>query len=1280
MFLFRPPASMMLWLPLVVLFSVWCAHAKKDGGPRIDSQKFDTPPTNLLWFDDTDIILVQEREVGIVWRSPDAGVTWNKVKDIVDGEANEVVLNPYDNKVAYALSRGSTHWVTKDQGETWDSFDTGEASPSDFRESLRFHAGDSDKVILNTQVCQGWMCEESAYYTTSGFEGRLTLLRKDTRGCHFAHSTPLFKTSQDDEFDDRVLCVAKGRYSPWPKDHRLLVSDTWFEDEFEPLLEEDRTVQGIISMAVVKGFLVTAAKAEGTSELALYITDDAKEWHRAEFPHDSKLEEEAYTILESTNYSIQVDVMTTRPSSAMGVLFSSNSNGTYFTENIKHTNRDFRGTVDFEKIQNIQGIVLVNVVDNWEEVERTSMTEKKIVSRISFDDGRTFEPLTADGKDLHLHSVTEMSNSGRIFSSSAPGLVMGVGNTGNSLRAYSEGDLYVSDDAGLTWRFGLESAHKYEFGDQGSVLVAVYDEGPADKISYSIDHGKTWASQKLDDDVNAKILTTTPDSTSLKFLLLGTVGKGAKTEYYIYAIDFEGLHERECKKGDFEDWVARVDEDGRPSCLMGHTQTYRRRKPDADCFVNKEFKDPQPQFEPCKCTAKDFECDYNFIRGGSENTDCVPATTLPKPKNACKSGDEKYMGSSGFRLIPGNECIRKGGKELDIEIERPCEDTIKTPASGKISRVITPFKANNFREYYYLERTPTSTGADETIIMRNDMNEVFISKDHGKNWNIIPELEDEDIVAIVPHQYFKDVVYFLTGYSTVYYTVNRGQSFGSFYADHPPNEEGLPVLSFHPDNKDWLIWTGAVECGTYSEGECHSESQISKDRGDHWETLLRYVQKCEFIKKEGRGDAEQLVYCEQFKDEKLGNELQLLSSDDWFKTSQTHFDNILTFATMSEFIIVAQRDEIQNLKVDASIDGKTFAAAEFPKNFNVPVQSAYTVLDSSTHAVFLHVTVGSHEDFEYGKLMKSNSNGTSYVLSIGGVNRNGAGYVDFEKMQGLEGVAIINVVDNLDDEEQRKSKVLKTMITHNDGAQWAPLKAPEKDSNNKDYDCDVGNMDECSLNLHGYTERKDPRDTFSSASAVGLMMGVGNVGSKLTRKAEANTFVTSDGGVVWREVMKGNFMWEYGDQGGIIVIVEDNVATNVVYYSLDEGYNWTEYQFADEKMIIDDLTTLPSDNSRNFLLWRRDTGSGGKITTVNIDFSGLRDRKCILNEDNPNDPDSDYYLWEPKHPLQETNCLFGHVSQYHRKKLEAECWNDYQIHQLHNIAENCTCTRQDFEW
>jgi len=41
---------------------------------------------------------------------------------------------------------------------------------------------------------------------------------------------------------------------------------------------------------------------------------------------------------------------------------------------------------------------------------------------------------------------------------------------------------------------------------------------------------------------------------------------------------------------------------------------------------------------------------------------------------------------------------------------------------------------------------------------------------------------------------------------------------------------------------------------------------------------------------------------------------------------------------------------------------------------------------------------------------RSNSNGTYFNLAVEHVNRDANAYVDFEKMIGLDGIAVINVV------------------------------------------------------------------------------------------------------------------------------------------------------------------------------------------------------------------------------------------------------------------------------
>jgi photosystem II stability/assembly factor-like uncharacterized protein len=1251
------------------------AAAKDKKDPSVEVTPFDRPPLDHFYFEDSDVILltIKDEGRGNTFRSEDAGVNWKLLKGVDKDQVYHVQRHPYIQGLAVVVGRKKKHWITRDSGETWDEFEVDdEASISHM--VIGFHATDPDRMIFHAAECGGIMCHTRDYYTTDGFRKGAKILHKDAINCMWAKSSDIFTTKDEDLDKNRVLCNVRGKFTLWETDSRLLMSDDFFEtDGVEPPLQGTRPVPGVVNLAAVKGYFVAAAKSEGSAEMAMYVTDDTITWHRAEFGTEHKLEENAFTLLEGTNYSMQVDVMATNfMMPPMGVLYTSNSNGTFFTKNLEHTNRNRFGLVDFEKIQNIQGIVMANVVDNWKEVEVNPLAEKDVKTQISFDDGRTWQAPQADGKDLQLHSVTNQRNEGRIYSSPAPGIVMGVGNTGKILKPREECDLYVSDDAGATWTRALKNPHLFEFGDQGALLVAIED-GETDEVKYSLDHGKEWETFELKHKIHPITLTTAPDSTSLKFILTAEKGKGSDVEHQLIALDFSKIDVRKCEKDDFEEWYARKNDKGEAECIMGHTQMFRRRKAGKKCLVGEEWKDPLPLAENCKCLDRDYECDFNFSK--NDKGECEPSGPLKAPEGACKEGHDTFQGSSGYRLIPGNTCVQRDGVVKDEPVERKCDQTKTPPASGEVNTEITTFKGEQFVEYYYLERCETCEGDDETVIMRTDRREAYLSSDHGKSW--APVQKGEDIVAIYPHEHNNDRVYLVTPKKTVFYSDNRGKKFHHFEAPEVPNVDHLQILGFHPKEKDWLIWTGGRDCDS-AKSDCQTIAYVSKRNGESWEPLLKSVRKCQFVYREGRPDSDQLVYCEQYEKEDPDQPLNLISSSDWFEHKSELKRDVISFATMAEFIVVALRDEDQeSLKVDASIDGVVFADAKFPSNFKVAHQSAYTVLDSSTHSIFLHVTVNNRLDQEYGSIVKSNSNGTNYVLTIGEVNRNKAGYVDFEKMQGLEGVALVNIVANVKETDSGVAKKLRTMITHNDGAEWGYIQRPENPKNFKVDWCD-GSGEKCALHLHGYTERDDPRDTFSSPSAVGLMMAVGNVGEYLGYKKDADTFITSDGGITWNMVNEGTWMWEYGDQGSIITIVKKGEPVKEVQYSLNEGKDWIPYKFSDEPMLVDDITTVPSDTSRNFLLWGR---IKNELTTVNLDFSGLKERheECRLDEEKPDSSDNDYFLWEPKHPLSDDNCLFGHVAQYHRKIPDRACYNGPELQHLHDIAKNCTCTRRDFE-
>ncbi len=113
----------------------------------------------------------------------------------------------------------------------------------------------------------------------------------------------------------------------------------------------------------------------------------------------------------------------------------SNSNGTFFVESLKDTNRNEAGFVDYERLYGVEGVGLANIVANANVVEAVEQRSysRRLSHLMTGGRGPLFElhlP-TSMAKALiatrtiptaarrHLHSVTTPHNFGRIFSSPA---------------------------------------------------------------------------------------------------------------------------------------------------------------------------------------------------------------------------------------------------------------------------------------------------------------------------------------------------------------------------------------------------------------------------------------------------------------------------------------------------------------------------------------------------------------------------------------------------------------------------------------------------------------------------------------------------------------------------------------------------------------------------------------------------------------------------------------------------------------------------------------------
>jgi hypothetical protein len=95
------------------------------------------------------------------------------------------------------------------------------------------------------------------------------------------------------------------------------------------------------------------------------------------------------------------------------------------------------------------------------------------------------------------------------------------------------------------------------------------------------------------------------------------------------------------------------------------------------------------------------------------------------------------------------------------------------------------------------------------------------------------------------------------------------------------------------------------------------------------------------------------------------------------------------------------------------------------------------------------------------------------------------------------------------------------------------------------------------LHLEIYSHNNKLAPVYSTESSIGIVIGTGNLGKKLSLNDEPkNLYISRDGGLTWRSVRPGSYIYEIGDHGAIIVIAKKGEPTTEVEFSWDEGLTW----------------------------------------------------------------------------------------------------------------------------
>ena len=1240
--------------------------------------------STVLQFEDSQRSLLLSSDG--VYLTKDSGKNWIPM-DFNDDDGKPLeILNiqefEYFPQRAFVFTKYGKTFYTMDQGETWSDFNLN--LPEVINAYAQVNYANPDYILLQYIYSSNYTIVDRVYYSRDGLRSAPVEMNLDNTGdCTFTKLSPFFTEGAD----ETILCIRRN-YNHF----NVLVSDevVTTKDFFKNIMvsgDSHLDNAHVLNVKVVKGFIVLIVSTDRylVDSTNLFISKDGVTFFRANF--EGQRNGWMFSVLDSTEDALYVSVYG-RGNTGLQMssdIYRSDSQGRNFKKLFGDIFSNMLGMSLISKVQTLDGVWVASHNEQYHNFKAPSSK-----SMITYDDGEnwtflniTDSPNCKNDKDcsLHIAWMTQRSGDGEIVTGETPGILIGVGNVGK----YLEHDVtklssFISRDGGLTWRRFSDRPTVFAFGDLGNVIVTCpvdlnyllkgKTKNPVDFITYSLDQGDTWTEIKLDGNLVPAYFVNNKDNTDKKFMLLSYDPLKNLNINRVSTFDFTSAFDKTCSGDDMEEWFARVDPITKEqTCVYGHSEKFNRRKYDAKCFVNKNYDDLKVIEKPCECTIKDTECNYGFAE--DENNECQP--NLGILATLCESTHDTIK-MSKRRKIPGNLC-ENGFQPSTDDYELKCKNAKKIEDENAISVRFTSFE-EDIVYYQYLEKNLTKVEyQEETLVVLTASRKAYLSYDSEK----FQPLYDASFVSIFTNPYFPDSIYFVADNGEILSSLDRGKTMHWITAPYTSTGYSSYSMSFDKRSAQTYILISNINCD--SSNNCQTQASVTENNGETFTDLVADVSNCVFA--ESVFDSQQYSFSdtEIICTQKVANQpyFRLITSSDSFSTDpKVAFEKTIGFAVSSKYLVVAVLNDNNTLTAYVTVDGTNFAPMKFPHDVNLDMQTAYTVLDVNSDQLFLHLTTYDEAGREYGALLKSNYNGTLFTTAINYVNRNTDAYVDFESVRSLEGLSVVNVVMNPDDVQKGQEKKLVSMISHNDAATWFLLPPPQKDVNGKKYNCKG-----CSLHLHSYTERLDPsRDSFSSASALGLMFGLGNVGTTLGDLKDTENlglYFTKDAGLSWKEVAKGKYMWEFGDQGTVLVIVEGGAEVNALKYSLDLGETWREYVFSpDKKYLVEDIATVPSDNSLKFILIVKGEGVTNDILTV--DFTNVYSRQCDLPMNDEKDIGDDYEYYTPKHPGLKENCLFGHEKKYLRRKADRDCFIGLAPLYLGSVVvNNCECTREDYE-
>lgn len=156
-------------------------------------------------------------------------------------------------------------------------------------------------------------------------------------------------------------------------------------------------------------------------------------------------------------------------------------------------------------------------------------------------------------------------------------------------------------------------------------------------------------------------------------------------------------------------------------------------------------------------------------------------------------------------------------------------------------------------------------------------------------------------------------------------------------------------------------------------------------------------------------------------------------SDDFFRNKQELIKNGNRFAITKYYLFIASTTDVNTQEVSLFVANTSEPEYNFAKTvlpFSLLREHSYTILDTTQHQVFLHVT-HSISNLSYGHIYISDSIGVNFTFSHKYNIKNDYNFCDFERIKGMEGIYIINYYEK-DDIDKARIEISRMQQTNED--------------------------------------------------------------------------------------------------------------------------------------------------------------------------------------------------------------------------------------------------------